>query len=234
MLASSAVIALENVRTHERAQDLTRVQERQQIVHTLHDTVLQMLFTIGAEAESGVKLPDLPEDARVKLELIGRLAARSSHELRAAMLPLAMSNLALGAGLVALLEEAARDFQARTGVATTVVVSDDFAYPPSPVGEAIYRIVREAFSNVRKHARASNVVVSLQSTGASISVTIQDNGVGLARAITAENGETGLHFGVVAMRQLALQAGGQFIIANNDDQGVIVRATFPVTEGGGA
>ena len=47
-----------------------------------------------------------------------------------------------------------------------------------------------------------------------------------------ENGEGGLHFGVVAMRQLALQAGGEFLIADNDDQGVIVRATFPLPGGG--
>ncbi len=232
MLAGSAVIALDNARTHERAQELTRLHERQQIVQTLHDTVLQMLFTIGLEAESCLKLSGLAQDARPKLELIGRLAARSSHELRNAMLPLAISNLAVGAGLVALLEEAVRDFQARTGVATTLVVPTDFAYPPSLIGEAIYRIVRESFSNVRKHAQASAVIVSLQSTEASISLTIQDNGIGLARPSAMENGEGGLHFGVVAMRQLALQAGGEFLIDNNDDQGVIVRATFPLPAGG--
>ena len=232
MLAGSAVIALDNAHTHERAQELTRLHERQQIVQTLHDTVLQMLFTIGLESESCLKLPGLAEDARAKLELIGRLAARSSHELRNAMLPLAISNLAVGAGLVALLEEAVRDFQARTGVATTLVVPAGFAYPPSLVGEAIYRIVRESFSNVRKHAQASVVIVSLQSAEASISVTIQDNGIGLARPLSMENGEGGLHFGMVAMRQLALQAGGEFLIDNNDDQGVIVRATFPVPGGG--
>ena len=82
------------------------------------------------------------------------------------MLPLAISNLAVGAGLVALLEEAVRDFQARTGVATTLVVPAGFAYPPSLIGEAIYRIVRESFSNVRKHAQASAVIVSLQSAEA--------------------------------------------------------------------
>jgi signal transduction histidine kinase len=232
MLAGGSVIAIENARTHERAQELTRLHERQQIVQTLHDTVLQMLFTIGLEAESGLKLPELAQDVRAKLELIGRLAARSSHELRSAMLPLAISNLAVGAGLVALLEEAVRDFQARTAVATTLVVPSGFAYPPSLIGEAIYRIVRESFSNVRKHAQAAAVVVSLQSAEASISVTIQDNGIGLARPLTVENGEGGLHFGVLAMRQLALQAGGEFLIANNDDQGVIVRATFPLPGGG--
>jgi signal transduction histidine kinase len=231
LLAGSAVIAIENARAHQRAQELTRLHERQQIVQTLHDTVLQMLFTIGLEAESCLKLPGLAQDARAKLELIGRLAARSSHELRDAMLPLAISNLAVGAGLVALLEEAVRDFQARTGIATTLVVVADFAYPPSLIGEAIYRIVRESFSNVRKHAEASAVIVSLQSAGASISVTIQDNGIGLARPSSLENGEGGLHFGVLAMRQLALQAGGEFLIANNDDQGVIVRATFPLPGG---
>jgi two-component system sensor histidine kinase DegS len=211
---------------------LTRLHERQQIVQTLHDTVLQMLFTIGLEAESCLKLPGLAEDVQAKLELIGRLAARSSSELRSAMLPLAISNLAVGAGLVALLEEAVRDFQARTGIATTLVVPSDFAYPPSLIGEAIYRIVRESFSNVRKHAQASAVIVSVQSAEASMSVTIQDNGIGLARPETLENGEGGLHFGMVAMRQLALQAGGKFLIANNDDQGVIVRATFPLPGGG--
>ena len=232
MLAGSAVIALENARTHERAQELTRLHERQQIVQTLHDTVLQMLFTIGLEAESCLKLPGLAQDARAKLGLIGKLAARSSHELRNAMLPLAISNLAVGAGLVALLEEAVRDFQVRTGIATTLVVPAEFAYPPSLIGEAIYRIVRESFSNVRKHAQASAVIVSLQSAETSISVTIQDNGIGLARPASLENGEGGLHFGMVAMRQLALQAGGEFLIDNNDDQGVIVRATFPLPGAG--
>jgi signal transduction histidine kinase len=232
MLAGSAVIALENARTHERAQELTRLHERQQIVQTLHDSVLQMLFTIGLEAESCQKLPGFAEDARAKLELIGRLAARSSHELRSAMLPLAISSLAVGAGLVALLEEAARGFQARTGIATTLVVPDGFAYPPSLIGEAIYRIVRESFSNVRKHAQAAAVIVSLRSAEASISVTIQDNGIGLARPLSMEKGKGGLHFGVTAMRQLTLQAGGEFLIANNDDQGVLVRATFPLPGGG--
>jgi signal transduction histidine kinase len=232
LLASSAVIALENARTHERAQELTRLHERQQIVQTLHDTVLQMLFTIGLEADSCQNLPDLPPEARGKLELIGRLAARSSHELRNAMLPLAISNLAVGAGLVALLEEAVRDFQSRTGIATTLVVPDSFAYPPSLIGEAMYRIVRESFSNVRKHAQASAVIVSLRSADTSISVTIQDNGMGLGRPLAMENGEGGLHFGVLAMRQLALQAGGEFLISDNDDQGVIVRASFPLPTGG--
>jgi signal transduction histidine kinase len=228
LVAGSAVIALENARTHERAQELTRMHERQQIVQSLHDTVLQMLFTIGLEADSSLNLPGLSPDARTRLELIGRLAARSSHELRSAMLPLAISNLAVGAGLVALLEEAARDFQTRTGIATTLVVPPGFAYPPSLIGEAMYRIVRESFSNVRKHAQATAVVVSLHSAETSISVTIQDNGIGLVRSPTMEDGESGLHFGVVAMRQLALQSRGEFLIANNDDQGVIVRATFPL------
>jgi signal transduction histidine kinase len=228
LLASSAVVALENARTHQRAEELTRLHERQQIVQTLHDTVLQMLFTIGLEAESCLEPPGLAQEVRARLALISRLAARSSHELRSAMLPLAISNLAVGAGLVALLEEAVRDFQVRTGIATTLVVPADFAYPPSPIGEAIYRIVRESFSNVRKHAQASAVIVSLQSAEDSVRVTIQDNGIGLVGPLTLENGEGGLHFGVVAMRQLALQAGGEFLIADNDDQGVIARATFPL------
>jgi signal transduction histidine kinase len=81
---------------------------------------------------------------------------------------------------------------------------------------------------VRKHARASAVMVSLHCDHDSVIVTVQDNGVGLTEPLDLEADDSDLHFGVATMHQLTAQAQGEFFIANNDDQGVMVKARFPV------
>jgi len=98
---------------------------------------------------------------------------------------------------------------------------------PPLVSEATYRIVRESLKNVQKHARASAVMISLSGDRDSVTVTIQDNGIGLADSLPTEADDSDLRFGVTTMRQLTEQAHGHFFVTNNDDQGVIVKARFP-------
>ena len=108
----------------------------------------------------------------------------------------------------------------------------EFPTLPPLIGEAIYRIVRESLSNVRKHARANAVLVSLMHDGNSVVVTVQDGGVCLAEPLPLGSDDHGLRFGVSTMREMTAQAAGDLQIANNDDRGVIVRARFPLSVGG--
>jgi signal transduction histidine kinase len=128
------------------------------------------------------------------------------------------------------LQEQVAEFETQSGAAATLIVSPQFPRLPPLVGEAVQRIVCESLANVRKHAQASAVVVSLCCNQDTVIVTIQDNGVGLTEPLALEADDSALHFGVTTMRQLTAQAKGNFFIANNDDQGVMVRARFPVTE----
>ena len=55
--------------------------------------------------------------------------------------------------------------------------------------------------------------------------------MGLVKPMPLDADEGELHFGVATMRQLAAQVQGDLVVANNDDQGVVVRARFPVPQG---
>ncbi|MBE7555654.1 MAG: GAF domain-containing sensor histidine kinase [Anaerolineales bacterium] len=226
--ATQAAIAIKNAHLYAHVEELARLRERQRIAQALHDTLVQMLFTVGLEAEWCINHLPLEGEARQKIQTIRRLAARSSDELRSAVFALRSRYLPGGEGLIALLQEQVAEFQAQSHIAATLIVTPQFPSLPPLVNEAVYRIVREALSNVRKHACASGVMVSLYCQADSVTVTVQDNGVGLAEPLSLEVDDSELHFGVTTMRQLTAQAQGDFFIANNDDQGVMVKARFPL------
>lgn len=228
--AAQATVAIANARLYAQADELARLRERQRIAQALHDTVAQMLFSIGLEVEGCLNRPDLEEPFRQRLQTVRRLAARSSDELRSAIFALRSPYLAKGDGLVQLVQAQVDEFAALTGIPATLIVMPCFPTLPPLVSEAVYRIVRESFSNIRKHARASGVMVSLDCNADSVTVIIQDNGVGLSEALDlTDDGD--LHFGVATMRQITAQANGAFFIANNDDEGVMVKARFPLPQG---
>ena len=228
-LAQAAVVGIENARLYARAEEISRLEERQRIAQTLHETLAQMLFTIGLEVKQCLDRPSFDEEVQQTLRTIGRLAERSSHELRSAIFALRRREFARESGPIALLQERVEEFQTETGIATTLIAPPQAPTLPPLINEAAYGVVTEALTNVRKHAQASAVVVNLHCDAGWVTVTIQDEGIGLADPSVAEADGRDLHFGIQAMRRLVEQAHGQFLIANNDDRGVTVRARLPIS-----
>lgn len=231
MLATTAVIGLENARVHSQARRLARMEERQRIAQSLHDTVAQMLFSLGLAIRNALKEPLPGESARQSLEVAGRLAARSSEELRSAIFALSRPELRGGHSLVDLLREQVEEFESGSGLAASFEVPVRVADLPHPVGEAIYRIVRESLTNVQKHAQATRVEVRLQCAPDSVLVTIRDDGIGLEESRSGQATGQRLQFGVETMRQLTLQIKGEFTISDNDGPGVTVEARLPIPGG---
>jgi signal transduction histidine kinase len=77
--------------------------------------------------------------------------------------------------------------------------------PPEAVRVVIYRIAQEAITNVRKHAQASSVEVTLADRDGGVLVTIRDDGAGMRES--DEDGRA-RHFGFASMRERAEAAGG--------------------------
>jgi len=211
-----------------RAAERARLEERRRIAQALHDTLAQTLFTIGLEAQRCLEGLPVDGEVRRRLQAIRRLAGRSGDELRSAIFALRSRYLPEGDDLAGLLREQVAEFQAQTGVAATLILSPQFPGLPPLVGEAVYRIVRESLSNVRKHAHASAVMVSLRCDTDAVIVTIQDDGLGLARPLPTKADDGELRFGVATMRQAAARAQGQFTIGDGEDGGVMARARFPL------
>jgi signal transduction histidine kinase len=103
----------------------------------------------------------------------------------------------------------------------TVIAPEPLPALPAAIEVAIYRIVDEAMTNVVKHAAARTCLVRLEA-GADLTLTIEDDGVGLAS-------ERSAGVGLRSMRERAEELGGRFVItARPDGPGTRVAVTLPL------
>jgi len=91
------------------------------------------------------------------------------------------------------------------------------------------RIAQEALSNVRKHARASEVTVTLSQEDQGLLVTVQDDGKGFRPSDALERSLPG-HLGLRAMEERAHIAGGWLRVESTPDQGTRVTFWLPYVE----
>jgi signal transduction histidine kinase len=78
--------------------------------------------------------------------------------------------------------------------------------PTSEARTVVYRIVEEALTNVKRHARACSVVVAVERQAAGVLVTIEDNGAGFDPVDVFELSAE--HLGLQVMRERAQMSGG--------------------------
>lgn len=228
--ATQATIAIQNARLYAKADELARLQERQRISQALHDTIAQQLFSIGLESEWCHDHLDDQEGVEARLRAISRLAAHSSAQLRSSIFALRGEQLpkVKSGSLVQLIAELVTDFETQTGTPTILNATPCFPTFPTLLTEAVYRIVLESLNNIKKHASATGVIVSLDCDTENVTVTIQDNGVGLSETTPVDPKFGHLHFGMETMRNVTAKADGSISITNNDDEGVMVKAQFPI------
>jgi GAF domain-containing protein/HAMP domain-containing protein/anti-sigma regulatory factor (Ser/Thr protein kinase) len=162
-LADQAAIAIETARLYEQAQQLAVMEERQRLARELHDAVTQTLFSASLIAEA---LPELWASDRNEGEQLLRelrqLNRGALAEMRTLLLELRPAAL-MESDLGDLLHQLGEAVAGRTGVPVSVSVNDRCT-PPSEVHVALYRIAQEALNNVVKHAKASQVSISLHCT----------------------------------------------------------------------
>ena len=119
-------------------------------------------------------------------------------------------------------------FERNYGIAARLVIEDQ---PPAGMlshsaGLQVLRIIQEALANVRKHARAKQVVVSIYQDEAEIKVVIADDGCGFDPGTTPE----GDHYGLRIMAERAAEAGGTFTIESRPGAGTKVIVTLRKVE----
>jgi len=126
--------------------------------------------------------------------------------------------LLAGNDLAAALAALAEDFQAQTGIALMLDLPERLALPPD-AGQAIYRVSQEAVSNILRHARAGSARLAIAVTGEGLSLTVTDNGVGIA-ASQPEGG------GLAGIRERVARLGGTTTL-RSDGYGKCLRVTLP-------
>lgn len=228
--AAHASVAIHNARLYRQVEELAVLRERERLAMDLHDTVAQIFFSIGMEAERLREV--VPASHQDRVDYLCELASRGAARVRSAIAELHdRGGLPGDANIYRQLSALIEEFKSRSGVEAGLVVTGPVHRVPDPVRDLIYRAAREALTNVAKHARASMAVVNLAIDADTVTLTVQDNGVGLKPG--ALDGADGApRFGIATVRRLAERLGGSAEIRNGIEGGCLVRVWAPLNPAG--
>ncbi len=197
-------------------------QERQQLTRELHDQIGQNLTMINLSinmVEQSLP-PDAPPAVYHHLQDSIDLVSQTAQRVRTVMAELRPPALD-DYGLVAALRWYGQQFSRRTGIAVDI---RDCGLPTrysSATETALFRIAQEALNNVAKHARANQVVMTLQCEDSKICLTVADNGQGFqVGAAPQASGDP--HWGFLTMQERAQAVGGALHVTSQPGTGTTV------------
>lgn len=232
-LANQAAIALENARLQGRLRELAVVAERERIAREMHDGLAQVLGYVNTKSQAVETLlaDGRVEEARAQLGELAAAARSVYVDVREAILGL-RSPIDPEEGLVAAIEEYAARFAEASKLAAVVdatLAARALELPPD-VEVQVFRIVQEALTNVRKHAAAHRVRISLSVERDELQVALADDGRGLDGA--GQGAGDWPHYGVDAIRERAAAIGGtvRWESGAGPDAGTTVRLSVPLPE----
>jgi two-component system sensor histidine kinase DesK len=202
-------------RAHEEIEGLATIAERERIARDLHDLLGHTLSVIVLKSELASKVAQAdPARAVAEIRDVERISREALSEVRAAVAGYHSHGFA---GEL----ERARHVLATSGVALAVEL-EPVRMPPKR--ESVLALVlREAVTNIVRHARASHCHVSLRGDGDGLVLTVRDNGVG------------GVHpggSGLAGMHERVRAAGGRLDI--DGTRGVTIEVRLPPREGAAA
>jgi signal transduction histidine kinase len=220
--------AEEEMRALSQELIMAQENERQRIARELHDHLAQDLSLARADLERiSCGLPEngpWRAQSGVIAERLGT-AIRSIRDLAYGLLPPGLTEL----GLVETVLAHCEDFSLRNGIAVDVFadgldgVTFDFDTQIN-----IYRLIQEALSNVRKHAKASRVSIRLLGSYPSLLVRIEDDGCGADMDQCLAQAGRAKRMGLWSMRERVKLLGGKISFRSKPGQGLHIRIETPL------
>jgi signal transduction histidine kinase len=240
-LASQAGIMIENARMLDslKKQQLQMEQllaqaihaqeeERQRISGDLHDGVAQWLAGASYRAQTvdALLAGNGSDEARGELATMESIIDKSLKELRRVLTglrPPALDELGLSHALRQSLEDLKTDgMDCRFNEVGTPVRL------PSSMEIAVYRVVQETLTNIRKHANATKVNLRLQFQPDKLLVEVRDNGRGFDLSQTLDSAISVGHMGLLGMKQRVETLGGDIRIKTSEGAGTALILSFPI------
>jgi signal transduction histidine kinase len=230
-LSAQAATALENLRLVEEGRQIGVLAERQRLAREIHDTLAQGFTSIVMHLEAAEQaLPANPQTALGHINWARGTARESLAEARHVVWALRPEILE-GVSLLDAIERLATRWSEESSVNT----STDIIGTPRPLpthAEAILlRATQEALANVRKHAHARNVAVTLSYMVDMVALDVRDDGVGSDPAQAhQDNGNVAEGFGLTAMRERVEQQGGKMIVESAPGDGTTLVVELPIPQ----
>ena len=215
--------AIENAMYHQQIEQIAMLEERTRISRELHDSLAQTLGWLSIKTE--MLEEDLQdgqiERANTEIKEIRNVVRDASYDVRESIDGLRThpaGNFTVSA--TAWIAE----FRQRSGLETTFHARDIERQLPPLVESELLRILQEALTNVRKHAKAQQVQVDLDVKNNFVTLRIEDDGAGFVYdpALRSQ------HFGLSIMRERAERLGGSFDVQSVPGKGTAILAQLPI------
>ena len=130
------------------------------------------------------------------------------------------------AGIIGAIEWQAADFEKRFEIVCKVESKEIARRLTQEQDIALYRIVQEALTNVARHSAATEVEIRVCEEAGCLTLTIRDDGKGIASEALADRKSIGL----VGMNERALAIGARFVIEGSTENGTTVTVVVPLAE----
>jgi len=219
-LSQAAGIAIENARLHDRVRRSAVYEDRDRMARDLHDTVIQRLFALGLTLQGmAARMPDAAAD-----QLGGAVAEidRVITQVRSTIYELGMGDDSRG--IRDDITTLTRELRPVVGCEIDVMFEGPLdASINAQITEHLLATIREALTNVGKHAQATRVSVSVDAGDTSCRLTITDDGVGISGAPSVSGG-----LGIPNLRRRAEKLHGTLIVDDVPGGGTQLTWTVPL------
>lgn len=221
--ANQASVAIELARARADQQRAALLDERERIAADLHDHVIQRLFATGLSLHAlATTLGPGPATDRV-LANVRELDVTIS-QIRTTVFALQQPPDTAPRRLRARLLEVVADVTPALGHDPAVRLSGLLDTLPDAIGDDVLAVLREALTNVARHARATATEVELTARPDRVDLDVRDDGVGL--------GDTTRRSGLANLRRRAEQRGGTLAVAAGSPRGTHLTWSIPLCPGG--
>ncbi|MFN8411834.1 MAG: ATP-binding cassette domain-containing protein [Anaerolineales bacterium] len=203
-----------------------REDERKALARELHDQIIQDMLGLIYRLEDVENLTDsaeLQEDVgsirQGIRDLVGELRQMCS-DLR----PPTLDHHGLTAAIGSLADEWAE----RSDIQLQLEIDPALGRLPEMIELSVFRIVQEGLNNIRKHAAASHVRLSLQRTSnTNLLVRLEDDGKGLSKPTDLASLAVNKHFGLVGISERVALLRGSMNIESSEGNGTILQVEIP-------
>ncbi|MGQ4601397.1 GAF domain-containing protein [Nocardia sp. R6R-6] len=219
--ANQAALALQLANSQRTMRELDVVSERDRIARDLHDHVIQRLFAVGLSLQGTAQRARAPEIKSRLTETIDDVQT-IVQDIRHSIFDLHSSTSAEAPVLRKRLHAVVAEMTAETELRTSIRLAGPVSVLTSTMFDHVEAVLREALSNVVRHAHASAVSIKL-TIGDDVILEITDNGIGLPEDISRRSGLDNM-----AARTHA--AGGSFSATPGPTSGTVVRWSVPLPQ----
>lgn len=203
------------------------LEERQRLAREIHDTLAQGFTSIVMNLEAAEQA--LPDNTIVLQKHLNqaRSTARNSLDQARRVVQDLRPDLLEQQSLPDAIQRTANRWSEETDIPIAIHTTGQVMSMHPNIEVMLLRATQESLNNIRKHAQASDVQITLSYMSDVVMLDIQDNGVGMDRAETSPYGGG---YGLQAMRERAAQCGGSVMIESDPDEGTTLVVTIPLSD----